>query len=59
MKKITYQQIAREGGAYDTQKYRYIIDTQTNEIKRTLLSNLGTTAMLAKDAWETVKTERR
>lgn len=52
--RITHEQIARNGGIYDTSKYRYIIDTTTDEIKRTLISNLGTTAMLDKGAWEYV-----
>ena len=54
--KITFEQIRRNGGCYDTKKYRYIIDTTTWEIKRTLITKLGTTAMLDKNAWETVKT---
>jgi len=55
---ITLEQIRRNGGCYDTKKYRYIIDTTTWEIKRTLITNLGTTTMLDKNAWETVKTEK-
>lgn len=53
--KITFEQIRRNGGCYDTKKYRYIIDTMTWEIKRTLITNLGTTAMLNPDVWEIVK----
>lgn len=55
MGKVSYDKIARNGGIYDTAKYRYIIDTTTGEIKRTLISNLGTTAMLDKNVWEVVK----
>lgn len=54
MGKVSYDKIARNGGIYDTAKYRYIIDTTTDEIKRTLISNLGTTAMLDKNVWEVV-----
>ena len=50
----SYEKIAREGGAYDTKKYRYVIDAP-GEIKRCLLSDLDTTAMLKPDAWKIVK----
>lgn len=56
MKKVTKdfaEKIARAGGVYDTKKYRYIIDGN-GTIKRTLIENLDTTAMLEKDAWEVV-----
>ena len=55
MKSVSYEKIARNGGIYDTAKYRYIIDTTTGEVKRTLISNLDTTAMLEKDVWEVVE----
>ena len=50
----SYDTIARAGGAYDTRKYRYIIDTTTREIKRAKLEDLDTTAMLEPGAWVTV-----
>lgn len=49
-----YQKAIREGGVYDTQKYRYRIDTSTGELKRALLDDLDTTAMYLPGAWKTV-----
>lgn len=52
--KELYKKIARAGGIWDARKYRYDIDLTHNVIRRTLLSNLDTTAMLEKDAWEII-----
>lgn len=49
--RISWKKIAKNGGAYDTRKYRYIIDNN-GDIKRTELINLDTTAMLRPDVWE-------
>lgn len=53
--KITYAKIAQNGGIYDTKNYRYVIDTVTDEIKRTRIENLDTTAMYDRNVWEVVK----
>lgn len=48
-----YNKIAREGGIYDTKKYRYAIDTSTGDIKRIPLNKLDTVS--ARDSWTVVR----
>lgn len=49
------QNIIRNGGVYDTKKYRYIIETTTGDIYRVELCKLGTTEMLDTfGAWKKV-----
>lgn len=52
--KAMRNKVIREGGAYDTKKYRYIIDARDGKLKRVELSKLDTTAMLDKNVWEVV-----
>lgn len=46
--------IIRAGGVLDTKKYRYdAVDMTT--VRRALIANLDTTAMLEEGAWEVIK----
>lgn len=61
MKKVNKElvrKIEREGGIWDARKYRYVTDFDGNEnqfiVRRTLLKNLDTTAILEPGAWETI-----
>lgn len=53
MTKSFLDRIKRED-IVDTSKYRYVIDGNTGEIKRILISHLDTTKALDKDSWEIV-----
>ena len=56
-----YGKIERNGGIYDTKKYRYCIDSATGNVKRIELDALDTTAALTDKSeynpygWETIK----